>query len=299
MVNSMTGYATLRGESHGTSWVWDMRGVNGRGLDLRLRLPDSIPGLEPVVREALGKRLRRGSISLALRLDHSARMASVQLDPAALDATLAAVQQTEAAAARQGLTLAPTSAAALLGVRGVLDGTAAAPDPDVLRAQLTAELPALLDAFCDMRAAEGTRLATLLVGRLDTVEQLVTKAAARAEARRENAAQALRAAMAAVMAEAPAADSGRLEQELALLAVKGDVSEEIDRLRAHVTAARELLQEGQGDAPVGRKLDFLMQEFNREANTLCSKSQDTALTRLGLDLKAVIDQMREQVQNVE
>ncbi|WP_114965180.1 YicC/YloC family endoribonuclease [Alkalilacustris brevis] len=300
MVNSMTGYATLRGAGEGAEWVWEMRGVNGRGLDLRLRLPDGVEGLEPLVRAELSRRLRRGSVSLSLRLSHGTGGAALRVDAAALEAALAALRQAEAAAARLGLALAPATGAAVLGIRGVLDSSAnAAPDAEALRAALMADLPALLDAFLEMRAEEGRRLAALLTGHLDTVEALTAQAAERAEARRPAMAVALREALAAVMEAAPTADSGRVEQELALLAVKTDVTEEIDRLRAHVAAARDLLVAGQGGAPVGRKLDFLMQEFNREANTLCSKAQDSVLTRLGLDLKAVIDQMREQVQNVE
>lgn len=159
-----------------------------------------------------------------------------------------------------------------------------------------ADLPALLAEFAQMRAAEGAALNTVIAGQLDQIARLTAEAATEAASRRDAAASALREALARVLANAEGVDESRVAQELALIAVKNDVQEELDRLAAHVTAARALLDES---GPVGRKFDFLMQEFMREANTLCSKAQALALTRIGLDLKTVIDQMREQVQNVE
>ena len=169
-------------------------------------------------------------------------------------------------------------------------------DSKALLAAITAQLPELIASFKDMRAKEGQALEAVLADQLEQVSDLTQQAAEAAEARREEAADTLKANLARVLENADGLDESRLAQELAVLAVKSDVMEELDRLRAHVQAAKELLAQG---SPVGRKLDFLMQEFNREANTLCSKAQSVDLTRIGLDLKAVIDQMREQVQNVE
>jgi uncharacterized protein (TIGR00255 family) len=296
MVNSMTGYATRRGAGAGAEWVWDLRSVNGRGLDLRLRVPDWIEGLEPLVRAELTRALHRGSVSLGLRVTRESAAADLRPNPAALSAALEALGQTEAAARDAGVALAPTSAAALLGLRGVLETGAAEEETAALRAALLADLPALIADFAATRRSEGAALARVLAAQIDGVAALTEDAATLAEARRPQMAAALHEALAAIIDAAPGADPGRVEQELALIYVKSDITEEIDRLRAHVEAARELLA---AEGPVGRKLDFLMQEFNREANTLCSKAQSAPLTRVGLDLKTVIDQMREQVQNVE
>ncbi|MGY6410225.1 MAG: YicC/YloC family endoribonuclease [Alkalilacustris sp.] len=296
MLRSMTGFATRRGETAGLRWLWELRSVNGRGLDLRLRLPDGIDGLEPAVRRALSARIARGSVTLSLRLTPDGGPETARINPDALAGVLAALRTVGAAAAEAGVALTPPSTAEILAQRGVLDSGPAETDPAALSAALLADLPALLDDHATARAAEGAALTTLLGAQLDRIEALTSEAATLAAERRPAQAQALSDAVAALLAQAPQADPGRLEQELALIAARTDVTEEIDRLHAHVAAARALLA---ATEPVGRKLDFLTQEFNREANTLCSKAQSAPLTRAWLDLKAVIDQMREQVQNVE
>jgi len=209
---------------------------------------------------------------------------------------LKAMAEVEQTAMDAGLTLAPANAADVLAVRGVLDTSAAEIDTAPLRAAILADLPALMGEFAAMRAAEGAVLARLIGAQLDEVARLTEAATHEAAARRAAASGHLREALAKVLENVDGVDETRLAQELALLAVKNDVTEELDRLGAHIGAARALLADG---GPVGRKFDFLMQEFMREANTLCSKAQSMALTRIGLDLKTVIDQMREQVQNVE
>lgn len=297
MTLSMTGFATRKGHGAAAGWTWDMRGVNGKGLDLRLRVPDWIDGLELALRGELARALSRGNISLTLRVTRdTAEAETVRLNPPALRAVLGALATVEAAAMQAGLTLAQSSPVDVLGFRGVLDSTAAEEDTAPLRAAILADLPPLLADFNAMRRAEGAALAQVIGAQIDTVHRLRTEAAAAAEARKTSQADVLRSQMARILDAAEAVDPARLAQELAVLAVKTDVTEELDRLGAHVTAARALLAE---TGPVGRKFDFLMQEFMREANTLCSKAQDIALTRIGLDLKTVIDQMREQVQNVE
>jgi uncharacterized protein (TIGR00255 family) len=294
MTTSMTGFAAARGQGAGASWQWDMRGVNGKGLDLRLRVPDWIDGLEAAIKADLGKALSRGNVSLTLRVARDDGDASVHLNAGALQAALQALADVEQAAMAAGVTLAQPSAADVLAVRGVLENGAAEADPAPLRAAILADLPGLIAAFQAMRVAEGAALHKVIAGQLDQISALTTAAGMAAEARRPAVQAALKDALARVMADT--VDPARLAQELALLAVKADVTEELDRLFAHITAARALLAES---GPVGRKFDFLMQEFMREANTLCSKSADIALTRIGLDLKTVIDQLREQVQNVE
>ena len=292
----MTGFATLKGEQGAYGWTWDMRGVNAKGLDLRLRVPDWIDGLEPAVRGALGKAMARGSVSLGLRVQREEAQTTQVVNPAQLNSILAALQDVENTAAKRGVTLAPTSGAELLATRGVLETASDDGDSAALKQALVAQLPDLITAFLEMRQTEGAALEIVLRSQLDRIEGLTADAAAAAEARRAETAAALQVNLARVLDNTDGADPDRVAQELALIAVKTDVTEELDRLHAHVKAARELIAKG---SPAGRKLDFLMQEFNREANTLCSKAQSVALTRIGLDLKAVIDQMREQVQNVE
>lgn len=297
MTVSMTGFAARRGAGAGYGWLWDIRSVNGKGLDLRLRVPDWVDGLEVALRAELQKALGRGNVSLTLKVARESGAAEpARVNREVLAGVLRALQEVEAAAMTAGVTLAQATAADVLAMRGVMDAAAAEEDTTPLRAAILADLPGLLADFAAMRAAEGAALAGVIGAQVDSIAALVAEAARLAEARRDKAADSLRAALARLTANAEGLDEARIAQELALLAVKQDVTEELDRLGAHIAAARALLAEA---APVGRKFDFLMQEFLREANTLLSKAQDIDLTRVGLDLKTVIDQMREQVQNVE
>ncbi|MEI6799832.1 MAG: YicC/YloC family endoribonuclease [Pseudomonadota bacterium] len=296
---SMTGFAARKGHGAAHAWAWDLRSVNGKGLDLRLRLPDWVDGLELALRGELAKALGRGNVSLALKISRDGAdegEASLRLNTAALQASLMALRAVEDHAMRIGVTLGQASAADVLAVRGVVEQGAAEVDIAALRSAILADLPALLADFNAMRAAEGAALAGILSAQIDRIADLVTQAKSAALARQDEAALALRDAVARILTQTDAADPARLAQELALLAVKTDITEEIDRLTAHLQAARALLAD---TGPIGRKFDFLVQEFLREANTLCSKAQSIQLTRIGLDLKIVIDQMREQVQNVE
>lgn len=295
---SMTGFAARRGAGAGYAWVWDLRSVNGKGLDLRLRLPDWIDGLELAIRAELQKAVTRGNVSLSLRVtqDGGGEEAGFRLNPAQLAAALSALARVEEAGMAAGLTLRQPTAADVLSLRGVLDQSQQDQDTTPLRQAILADLPGLLADFAAMRAAEGAALAAVLGAQLDQIATLTAEAQREAEARAATQADSLRDGLSRILSATDAVDATRLAQELALLAVRTDVTEELDRLTAHVAAARVHLADG---APVGRKLDFLMQEFMREANTLCSKAQSLRLTRIGLDLKTVIDQMREQVQNVE
>lgn len=296
MIRSMTGFASASGALEGWSWSWELRGVNGKGLDLRLRVPDWVEGLEVALRKQVTAEVARGNITCNLRIASAENDGTQQVNTAQVDTLLAALHGIEARAMDAGVSLAPSRASDILTMRGVLEQSDQAQDIDALREALLAEFPAVLEDFNAMRRQEGAALADVMQDQLNEVETLAAKAAALADARKEDTAANLRRNLARVMNNSEGADADRVAQELALIAVKADVTEEIDRLAAHVAAARALI--GQG-GPVGRKLDFLMQEFNREANTLCSKAQSTELTTVGLALKAVIDQMREQVQNVE
>ncbi len=295
MVQSMTGFAAQSGATAGVSWTVEIRGVNAKGLDIRVRAPERMTGFDQTLKARLQKSLTRGNINVSVRTEQEGGTHAVQINEETLDGFLQALTKTEAQAKKAGVELRPVSATDLMGLRGVIgtgdESAAIPPEADVLR---TAD--AALADFIEMRTREGAALKTVLEDSLSGVEDLVSQSANIAEARKDTVAETLKANLATVMSNTDGADPDRVAQELALLAVKADVTEEIDRLRAHVAAARALLSEG---GAMGRKLDFLMQEFNREANTLCSKSGSTELTRVGLDLKALIDQMREQVQNVE
>ena len=291
----MTGYATRRGQGAGQVWVWDLRGVNGKGLDLRLRIPDGIDGLEQALRAEVAKVVTRGNLSLSVKVESEAGTGgTLRVNTAVLADVLRALAEVEVAAMDIGVTLAQATQAEVLAVRGVLDFGSVEVDAGPLKAALLADLPGLLTDFNAARASEGAALGTVLAAQLDRIAGLASEARVVAAARAATVADTLRAQVAKVLTES--VDEGRLAQELAMMAVKADVTEELDRLDAHVAAARALLAD---TGPVGKKFDFLMQEFMREANTLCSKAASGELTRIGLDLKTVIDQMREQVQNVE
>lgn len=300
-MRSMTGFAAhsaqLDLDGHQLDVEWDIRAVNGRGIDLRLRLPEAYGFMEKPVRDFVASQVARGNVTLSLKLRDVKAASAAPLDPAALDALLATLDQVNATAQAHGVLLQAPTALDLLSFRGVLTH-----GPDSVAIEPAKLIPALLDtleplvtAFNAMRAQEGAALRGILIGQLDQIAQLTEQARALLPERAQASAEALARAVEQILLQTRA-DPARLEQELALLAVKTDVAEELDRLAAHVAAARTILA---SDAPSGRKLDFLMQEFNREANTLCSKAQHMDLTRIGLELKTVIDQMREQVQNLE
>jgi uncharacterized protein (TIGR00255 family) len=293
----MTGYARAAGQDAQVSWVWEAKSVNGRGLELRLRLPPGHDALEPAAREAAARLLKRGNVQMTLSVSRLVETPSVRLNQPLLEQILSVCQDWQG---RFPGVAAPRWDG-LLAVRGVLEPVEAEEtDAESVRQGREAAMKATLDetltALAAMRRVEGARLAAVLTGQLSEMETLAARAAATASLRPEAVKERLRLQVAAVLEAAPSLSEERIAQEVALIAVKADVREELDRLAAHVAAARDLIG---GGGPVGRKLDFLSQEFNREANTLCSKSSDVELTRIGLDLKAVIDQFREQVQNVE
>ena len=296
MIHSMTAFASRTGNLGALSWSWDMRGVNARGLDLRLRLPDGMDAVERALRAALTKALGRGNVTVNLRLQREDVDAALAIDEAQLDRVLRALDTVQERAFAMGVTLGQPTAADVLTQRGVVIAGRAEEDNAALVAALMADIDPLVAAFVQMRAGEGAALKSVIAEQLDRIAALTVAAASAAADRAPVVRANLTAALQRVMEDIEKVEEARIAQELAMLAVKSDVTEEIDRLTAHVTAARDLLVQ---PGPVGRKLDFLSQEFNREANTLCAKAQSAPLTGIGLDLKAVIDQMREQIQNVE
>ncbi len=293
-LSSMTGFARSEGATDGLAWAWELRSVNGRGLDLRFRLPPGFDAMEPALREAAGKRLKRGNVTanLTVKREEQARLTP---DPAALEQVLTLAMHL---AARIPGSPAPR-AESLLALPGVLRPATAVEDEAVVRAQtehLHAGFAAALDALVAARRGEGARLGTTLAGQLRELAALRTAAAAEAADQPALQRSRMMDAVQALLGEMPALPAERIAQEVALLAAKSDVREELDRLEAHLHAAHALLDEGEN---IGRRFDFLVQEFNREANTLCSKSASVARTATGLKLKAAIEQLREQVQNID
>ncbi len=295
LIASMTGFASGKGCFGAHSWNWELRSVNGKGQDLRIRVPDWITGLEASLRKEVAASTARGNITVGLRLTREDAAAALSLNNAQLASVLSAMHQIEEQAMAEGLSLAPSTAADIVSQRGVMDTRIVEDDPAPLLKALQADFALVLRAYLEMRNSEGAALETVIAEQLNLIETLTTEAKAAAAARKDESEAAFRENVIRILDNADV-DEARIAQELAMLAVKADITEELDRLHAHVAAARSLLNSG---GPVGRKLDFLSQEFNREANTLCSKSQNSTLTRIGLDLKATIDQMREQIQNVE
>lgn len=292
----MTGFTRAAGQHDAVGWIWEIRSVNGKGLDLRVRLPSGYEALEAVVREQAGKILKRGSVSVSLTVNRAGGGVAYRVNRELLETLLGLFQEIRDDKRLEG---EPPRLDALLAVRGVVEAAEAEDDPQVAEERqrsMVASLHEALEALIGVRQAEGARLEAVLRERLDELDGLCNDAegaaALRPEAIRERLAQQVQE----LLDMSPALSEERLAQEAAVLAVKADVREELDRLKSHIEGARGLLDEG---VAIGRKLDFLCQEFNREANTLCSKSGDIDLTRIGLAMKAVIDQFREQALNVE
>ncbi len=290
VIASMTGFARTRGDQGDESWAWELKSVNAKGLDIRLRLPPGHEDVEIAVREAITKRFRRGSIFASLTLQRPEGEALLQVNQELLGHLLSVCREMGEETPR---------IEALMNVRGVVVPAEKTLDEDAETALHGAYISSFGSAVEDLEGArreEGRRLAAVLEARLAEIDALVSEAEAEAEARPEAVRARLLVQLAELLKNTDALSEDRLAQELAIVAVKNDIREEIDRLGAHVAQGRDLLTEG---ASVGRRLDFLCQEFNREANTLCAKSNDVSLTRIGMAMKATIDQLREQVQNVE
>lgn len=293
-VPSMTGFGADEGRHGVVSWRWDIRSVNGKGLDVRLRLAPGHEALEPRLRERIAARLTRGNVSVGLNVARDGGGTELSINEAALAQVMAIAERLRARG-----NFAPLSVEGLLGLRGVIEVGEGGEDPETIEARHMAMLASFdraLDQLVEARAAEGRRLAPVIEEQLASIASLVETIAASPSRAPEAIRARLKEQIGRLLETGVPLDEQRLHQEAALLAVKADVDEELQRLRAHVAAARELMA---GGKPAGRRLDFLAQEFNREANTTCSKANDIDTTRAGLALKAVIEQMREQIQNIE
>jgi uncharacterized protein (TIGR00255 family) len=289
----MTGMAAMSGASGPYDWSMELRAVNNKGLDIRTRVPEWLVGFDQAARKAISSQVARGSLQFSLKISHVAGQGQRQIDPDKLEHILTNAAVLAEHAAQKGLSVAPLSLSDIAAQNGFLDVDADTEAQQAVITVLTKDLPRLIAQFQASRKAEGAALHRILAENLKQMEALITQALATLKTRAESFEENFRAALARLIQDI---DPERLAQEMAILAVKSDVTEEIDRLQAHIAAAQALLT---SNGPSGRKFDFLMQEFNREANTLCSKSGSKALTAIGLEMKVLIDQMREQVQNVE
>jgi uncharacterized protein (TIGR00255 family) len=294
-ISSMTGFARTDGTAAGLTWTWEARSVNGRGLDIRLRLPPGNEALEIPARDAIAKRFSRGNIALALTIEKQQTNGAIRLNETVLADVVKVVDRiaTLFGAARP-------DAAQLLMIKGVLEAADQTPEDAEARTKreraLIESLEATLEKLSEARRAEGARLADVIQDQLAQIERYAADVRASPSRSPEAILARLKDNIARLFDTTTTLDGDRLHQEAVLLATRADVEEELQRLASHVGAARDILNE---PGAVGRKLDFLAQEFNREANTLCSKANAVDVTRLGLQLKTVIDQFREQVQNVE
>jgi uncharacterized protein (TIGR00255 family) len=292
-ISGMTGFARAEGEHAGQRWVWEIRSVNGRGFDLKLRTPAGFDAFEPQARAAAAARFKRGSLQASLNLarDPSAAPA-LKIDTALLERLIEAGRDYEGRVERPRWD-------GLLAIRGVLQNEDVAElsedERAALETALLAGLKDALDALAQARQAEGRMLAAALSDAADRMDALIAAARVSAGAAPAAALERIRQRLEALAPDVKL-DSARLAQEAAIAASRADVQEELERLAAHALELRALLTKPE---PAGRRLDFLSQELTREANTLCSKSADLELTRIGLDLKTVVDQIKEQAANVE
>ncbi|MEO1251043.1 MAG: YicC/YloC family endoribonuclease [Pseudomonadota bacterium] len=289
----MTGFARVNADHEDWRWTWEMRSVNARGMELRFRLPPGYDEIEPELRKAVQSRLARGSVGANLQLAGAAGAARLQINEGALADAIAAV-----GAVSSKLRCDPPRAEGILGLRGVLETLEDPPGEEAreaLLASLKKSFDEALEALIKSRRTEGAAMAGVITEHVNAVETLTSEAAGHATAKPEAIRDRIAAQLAELL-EGASVPEDRLAQEAAMLAIKADVREELDRLKAHIGAARALIKKG---GVMGREFDFLLQEFNRETNTLCSKAQDMELKSIGLALKKVIDQLREQIQNIE
>ncbi len=293
-LSSMTGFARSHGVCGSYSWTWEIKSVNGKGLDLRLRLPPGWDAIEPALRANASATLTRGSIQAGLTVERTGATVAVRVNAAVLEAVLIAARDV----ARR-IETSPATLDGLLGLKGVIEVGEVEEDAEERRKAETAVSSGFAEAvvaLAGMRRHEGGALARVLGLRLNEIGALVERAELAPGRRPEAIRTRLAEQVATLLAQSDRFDPDRLHQEAILIAAKADVREELDRLAAHVGQVRQLIAQG---GPIGRRLDFLAQELNREASTLCAKANDVELTNIGLALKAAVEQFREQVQNVE
>ncbi len=294
VLSSMTGFSRADGGDGSATWSWEIKSVNGRNLDMRCRLPNGYEDLDPLIRTSMTEAFTRGNFQLNLSVDLGKQSTSFQINREVLEQVKDVIAELETE-----VPSAPARLDGLLGLRGVIEAVEELETDEEIAARKDAikkDLHAAIDSIQRARREEGLRLDGAIRNMLSRIAGLISDASALAAAQPDALRTRLREQVAALLDASPALPEDRLAQEAALLITKADIREELDRLGSHVEAAQELLDKA---GPCGRRLDFLCQEFNREANTLCSKSSDVDLTRIGLELKATIEQFREQIQNLE
>lgn len=293
-LQSMTGFARTQGQFEETSWVWELRSVNGKGLDLRLRIPSGFEALEVKSRKLLTTYFTRGNVQISLSVTQSSSASLPYINQEAVSTLLEAAKELQQ---RVGGDL--PSAAELMAMRGVVELQEKQlndEEKDTLHLAILESLKEAAEALLSMRQGEGRAIAEVLRQQVEKIEQLHRQIEANDARSPEAIKQQLQTQIDKIIENNAEFDDQRLYQEVAILAAKADLQEELDRLVVHVKAAQDLLR---SDGPVGRRLDFLAQEFNRECNTICSKSNSAEVTSIGLDMKLIIDQFREQLQNME
>ncbi|HEY9057841.1 MAG TPA: YicC/YloC family endoribonuclease [Aurantimonas sp.] len=293
-VQSMTGFARHEGATDGVDFVWELRSVNGKGFDLRFRLPPGFEAIEADSRRLAATQVTRGNIQASLQIRRDDELPAFSVNEAMLGQVLSLSSRLVADGHA-----APPSADGIMAIKGIVEIADRALPPESLERRQKGVAQGFLAAVEKLTAAretEGRAMAEILAARLDEIEALVGRAEDDPSRSVDAIRERLKSQVSRLLDTDERLDEGRLHQEAAILAARADIREEIDRLGAHVGAARALLDAG---GPIGRRLDFLSQEFNRESNTICSKSNSTSLTAIGLELKVVIDQFREQVQNIE
>ena len=294
-LSSMTGFARFQGQNGDCAWSWEIKSVNGRGLDVRCRLPQRFESLDQPARDRIGRRLKRGNVSLVLNVSWSRSEVGYRINQDLLDRILDLVPEVRKRFPEAG----PPALDGLLALRGVIElaeEEMSEEERDALHAAMLADLEKALDDLVSARVEEGARLAVPLGSQIEEMARLCGDAERLTAMQADAIRTRIKTQVGALLEDVPGLTEERLTQEVAVIMTKADPREELDRLKAHIDGARDLLRE---EGAIGRRFDFLCQEFNREANTLCSKSTDVELNRVGLALKATIDQMREQVQNIE
>jgi len=286
--------ATTKHNANQTTWSIELRSVNGKGLDIKLRMPNTLEVIEQKIKKQLSSKINRGNVSVNILLKNQETKGTLELNQDAFQDILTAAKK-----AADISKLPMPSLDALLNMRGVLKEQEAQEDETItkqLHNNILQSLEEVLGAFLIAREEEGAKLQTIITTRLNQIHELTEQVTKIAQNQPDELKQKIKQNVALLTQTSQELDEDRLHQEAMMIAVKADISEELDRLKAHVEQAHDLLSR---DEPIGRRLDFLCQEFNREANTLCSKSHSKELTYIGLELKTLIDQLREQVQNIE
>lgn len=293
-LNSMTGFGRSNGESGAWVWTWEVRSVNGRGLDLRVRLPSNFDTLDQPIRKRLQAQLKRGSVTVSLNVTRQAGAVEVKVNEAVLADVLKAAELVG-----KSTDTAPPRIDGLLALKGVLDVVEKTDSPELreqIEADMVRDFVTALNELVASRQTEGQKLSKIVSEKIDEISALTNTIENSPSRTPEKIQQRLKDQVAKLVNANDGLDETRLHQEAVLVATRGDVEEEVKRLAAHVSAAKALIE---AKDPVGRQLDFLAQEFNREANTICSKAGANDISQAGLALKTAIDQMREQVQNIE